>query len=337
MVFKFCVKHLFVNVPGRYGQVSTGLIVLLLATGLSRANPVLLDFRYGVTVITHDLPDGVRDIEYATDGMIYGVTNKISGPSADPEDELFFSVDPATGAVTHIAKLSFTNPVSADLYRITQGPGGVWTDKMYVTDWVSGSFDCGARLDRFNTDFTGYDVVIARCDLFSTTTSDVVFAPAGNFGVHAFFASQAGGVPPVKIFRFPPVNGNSATNWGAISGVNDIRALAFSENPAFGSAMYVAGSSVLNGFDDAPGQIQQVTADASGDFQSAVPFISEASGLLEFGTDMVFDTIGLFDHLLIYRQADGLLKLVTPGGTTSDLLQITAGGGAGLDLGGAFR
>jgi len=47
--------------------------------------------------------------------------------------------------------------------------------------------------------------------------------------------------------------------------------------------------------------------------------VSEASGLLEFGVDMIFDTGGLLDGDLLVRQADGRLLRVTPAGGVSSI------------------
>ncbi len=278
----------------------------------SQGSIQILDCRVSSRLITPNLPSSVIDIVSSSGGLILGVVNTSSGPSTDPLDQIVFSVNAVDGTVSVLGRIEFMNPESSDLYRIDAGPGGAFGSKFYITDWIASGYGGGlARADRLNADLSSPEVIYADSPGLHTPTSNIEFSSAGVFGEFAYLGAQVSGYPEyASIMRFNSVVPNTPAVWATVPTVRDYRGFAFGVGQGWGTDLYAACSTELNGFDDAPGQIRIFNADAQGEFAGSQVFISEESDSLEFGVNILFDRVGTFDHELIYLQADGLLLRV---------------------------
>lgn len=291
------------NMDGKCDSANTCPCGYVGAPGCSTFGVTVLDPNWTPHLVTGCLPKGSADITYAADGHVYGIRDGATGPTGD---EQVYKVNMGTGKVNIVGTLKFTNPASSDLWTIDAGPGGAFTQKLYITDWGSGN---PARIDRVHFDLSAPEVIYATTtgSPIHTLTSNVAFATTGLLGGYAYFAGQGGGT--VWIARVASPAGSAVQLWKTISGVKDIRALAFGPGGVWGQDLYVATSSVLNGFDNAPGGIYRISPSGV-----VSVFVPESKGL-EFGTNLIFDQHGILGGGLYYTQVDGQLFRISPSGT----------------------
>ncbi|NUN13733.1 MAG: hypothetical protein HUU55_08860 [Myxococcales bacterium] len=270
--------------------------------GCNALGVTVIDPNYKVSLLTGCLPKGTVDITYGLDGNVYGIRD------GAPGNEQLFKVTMATGKVNIVGTIAFTNPTTSDLWTLDQAPGGAFTNKLYLTDWISGS---PARVDRFNYDLSAPEVIYSTTSgsPIHTVTSNVAFPSNAAFGNYVFFAGQGSGT--TQIVRDSPTVGVQSQVWYLtnLAAIKDIRALAFGPGGVWGTDLYFAASSVLNGFDNAPGGIYKISSNLS-----VTTVVPESAGL-EFGTNLVFDTNGILGGDLYFTQVDGKLFRISPAGT----------------------
>jgi hypothetical protein len=271
-----------------------------------------------ITQVTGCLPEVVQDVGYV-DGQVYGVTYSTDAESTNR----VFAFDPDVSTLaTVVGQIDRTPLESTRMYRIQQGPGGAWTDKMYITDWTNAA---GMRVDRMNTDLSEEEVFILTTDTAPHTPGgNLVFSTGGAFGEYAYQAAQDGSIS--EIWRTDATLATAPTVFSYVvpsSGVStiDMRALAFGPGGDWGADLYVTTSSVINGFDDAPGAIRVV--DSTGAVVNTL--VTEASGDLEFSMGLLFDD-GTFGGDLFATQVDGLTVRVQTDSTVTEFMQGTPSG-----------
>lgn len=274
---------------------------------------VFLQPGFEAETVASGLPRLVQSVASGGDGFLYAIVDDGTG-DVSPDDNSLLRIDPSTGGFSSQGKIALTNPSTSNLYRLARGPGGTLTSKLYVVDWISGA---PARIDRFETDLSDHETVFAsqNGDPVDTPTSSIAFSTGPPYLEAGYFAAQGSGVQGV--WRFGTLPGELPSLWANPSNSADVRGIAFGLGSAWGTSLYVAQSSVQNGFDDAPGEIRRLDANATGDFGAQSVVVGEATGLLEFGIDMAFDPGGLFGGDLLYLQADGQLLRVTAAGAVT--------------------
>jgi hypothetical protein len=280
----------------------------------ARAAIDVVDPGYTSKLIATGLPDNVRSMTIGSDGLLYGVADSTTVAA---DGDLVFSVDLDTGVVDRIGQLAFVNPATDTPTYISQAPAA-FGDKLYLVDWINGH---PARVDRFDRDLTGAQVVHANNNgqPVSTPTSKVAFSTGGDYGTFGYMGGQ--GDFGSRLYRLDTAAPATLIEW-ANAGLGDARSLKFATGGAWGDGLYVGGSSVLNGFVGAPGQLVRVNIDGAGNFVSTTTIVSEASGLLDYPIDMVFDDPnGMFggDLLLVEAAAGGSLVRIDSLGNVSPL------------------
>jgi hypothetical protein len=290
-------------------------VAVLLTAAPASADLELAQPWFRKVLVTDQLPVGALNPLPATDGYVYLLVELGGVGDTGPNDNSLFRVDLGTGAIANQGKIALTNPTTSNLLQLAQGPGGSLTSKLYVVDWVSGA---PARIDRFNPDLSGHEVIFANTDGIpvDTPTSTIAFSTSLEYLEAGYFAGQGSSLPGA-IWRFGIVPGLDPFLWADPAGSADIRGIAFAPGGTFGTDMYVAQSTVTNGFNDAPGEIRRILSDGVGNYGGETVLVSEASGLLEFGREIVFDTGGLFGGDLLYLQSDSQLLRVTATGEVS--------------------
>ncbi|TNF28854.1 MAG: hypothetical protein EP329_16915 [Deltaproteobacteria bacterium] len=256
------------------------------------------------TQIAACLPAATNGLTRNTDGNVYGVTSTATLAN----NALVFRFPVAGGAVATLGQLHRGTLTNARLHRIAQGPGGVWRSDMYLFDWVSGN---GAYIDTIDgtPSFTSsvYALPEGSGGSPNTLTSGPAFSSSGTFGSYTYFGADGG-----YVYRFS--TSNSVSNLGRVA--NDLRGVALGPGGAWGTDLYLATSSVTNGFTGTPGAVVKLTTTS---ISSATTVVPEAAGL-DFPKDLAF--VGT---RLLYKEDNGRVVEVFPDGTFTPLFTAYSG------------
>ncbi|MEZ4334398.1 MAG: hypothetical protein R3F35_21810 [Myxococcota bacterium] len=107
--------------------------LLLLYAVVASAELSIVAPGYRAETIATGPPVGLLDLVDGGDGFLYGIVEAGSG-NVGGDDHALLRIDPTMGVWNSQGTIAFTMPDTSDLYRITCGPVGALTSKLYVVD-----------------------------------------------------------------------------------------------------------------------------------------------------------------------------------------------------------